>query len=388
MGRKKKILIVFGTRPEAIKMAPLVKEFERQGDKFETIVCVTAQHRQMLDQVLNLFNITPYHDLDLMTKNQTLAGLTTRVLMGVTEILEKENPDLVFVQGDTTTSFVAALAAFYQKVPVAHLEAGLRTYKMYNPFPEEINRTLTSSLAHLHFAPTQESMQNLINEGISEDIVYITGNTVIDALKWVVKKQEKEAVGKKWQDFFKSEFDISFDDSKKTVLITGHRRESFGDGFIRICEAIKTLANNNPEIQIIYPVHLNPNVQKPVYSILGDINNVYLTEPVDYEPFVYLMNKSYIILTDSGGVQEEAPSLAKPVLVLRDTTERPEGVEAGTTKLVGTNTNVIIAEAEKLLFDKKEYNKMSKAINPYGDGKTSEMIVNIVSKTLFGEIKN
>lgn len=381
MENRIKVLIVFGTRPEAIKMAPVIKELEK-NNCFETKVCVTAQHREMLDQVLNLFEIKPQYDLDLMTNNQTLPDLTAKVLIGITKVMEIEKPDLVCVQGDTTTTFVSGLAAYYKKIPIAHIEAGLRTKNKYSPFPEEINRRITSHLADIHFAPTERAKSNLLNEGIPEASIFVTGNTVIDALKWVVEKQNNTSVNKKWSNFFLSKYNILFSNSIKTILVTGHRRESFGEGFKKICKALSILAKNNPDIQIIYPVHLNPNVQKPVYSILSNIRNVYLIPPLDYEPFVYLMNKSYLILTDSGGIQEEAPSLGKPVLVMRDTTERPEGIEAGTAKLVGTNIEMIVKEAEKLLYDNVEYDKMAKAINPYGNGKASQRIIQILKRII------
>ncbi|RJO62172.1 UDP-N-acetylglucosamine 2-epimerase (non-hydrolyzing) [candidate division WS5 bacterium] len=374
----KKIMIVFGTRPEAIKMAPLVEQFESHRDRFNTIVCVTAQHREMLDQVLNLFDIDPQYDLNVMTDDQTLSDLTVKVLSGITKVLEKEKPDMVFVQGDTTTTFVTSLAAFYMRIPVGHVEAGLRTLNKFSPYPEEINRRLTSSMSDYHFAPTEQAKDNLIKEGASESFVFVTGNTVIDALKIVIKKHNKMSERRKWKDFFLSEHNISLLDSVKTILVTGHRRESFGGGFKRICEALSKLAKKNPGLQIIYPVHLNPNVRKPVYSILSNIRNIKLIPPLDYEPFVFLMNNSYLILTDSGGIQEEAPSLGKPVLVMRDTTERPEGVEAGTAKLVGTRTENIVKETGKLLDDRSEYERISKAVNPYGDGKASNRIVEII----------
>ena len=377
---KKKILIVFGTRPEAIKMAPIIRELELHRDKFETIVCVTAQHRDMLDQVLKLFDITPNYDLDLMKNNQTLSELTARIIISVKEILNAEKPDWVFVQGDTTTTFVSALASFYSKIKIAHIEAGLRTNNKYSPFPEEANRRLTSHIADIHFASTEEARNNLIKEGIHDESIFVTGNTVIDALKWVVAKQKGESI--KWNSYFFSKYNISFSNTIRTVLITGHRRESFGQGFKDICIAIKQLAENNSKIQIIYPVHLNPNVQKPVYSILQNIKNIYLIEPLDYEPFIFLMNHSYLILTDSGGIQEEAPSLGKPVLVMRDTTERPEGIEAGTTILVGTNTVNIVYETGYLLQDKKKYNKMSKTINPYGQGNAACKIFSTIESLL------
>ena len=302
--RKKKILIVFGTRPEAIKMAPIIKELELHRDIFETIVCVTAQHREMLDQVLKLFDITPNYDLDLMKNNQSLSELTARIIITVKEILDAEKPDWVFVQGDTTTTFVSALASFYSKIKIAHIEAGLRTNNKYSPFPEEANRRLTSHIADIHFTPTEEARDNLMREGILEGSIFVTGNTVIDALKWVVNKQKGES--RKWNNYFLSKYNISFSNSKKTLLVTGHRRESFGEGFNNICVALSKIAESNKDLQIIYPVHLNPNVQKPVYSILKNIENIHLIKPLDYEPFIFLMNHSYLILTDSGGIQEEA----------------------------------------------------------------------------------
>lgn len=376
--KKMKVLVVFGTRPEAIKMAPIIKQLELNRDRFETVICVTAQHREMLDQVLNFFEIKLQYDLDLMTDNQTLSNLTSKVLIGITKVIEKERPSLVFVQGDTTTTFVTSLAAYYLKIPIAHIEAGLRTRNKYSPFPEEINRRLTSHLADYHFAPTEESKNNLIKEGISKASIFITGNTVIDALKLVIKKHNETSANKKWCDFFLSQYNISLSNHTRTILVTGHRRESFGEGFKNICNALSILAKNHPYIQIVYPVHLNPNVQKPVYSILGKIKNIHLIPPLDYEPFTYLLNNSNFVLTDSGGIQEEAPSLGKPVLVMRDTTERPEGIKAGTAKLVGTNSEVIVKEAEKLLYDKKEYNKMAKAVSPYGDGNSAKRIVNFI----------
>jgi len=376
----KKIMIVFGTRPEAIKMAPIVKQFKACRDRINTIVCVTAQHRQMLDQVLNLFDIAPDYDLNVMKENQTLAELTANMLSGITAVMEQEKPDIVFVQGDTTTTFVTSLAAFYLKITVAHVEAGLRTRNKFSPFPEEINRRLTSLMADYHFAPTEQAKNNLINDGIPSSSVFVTGNTVIDALKMVVEKHNNTVERKKWKDSFLSEHNILLLNAKRTLLVTGHRRESFGDGLKRICEALSTLASKHPDIQIIYPVHLNPNVRQPVYSILSDIENIHLIPPLDYEPFVFLMNNSYLILTDSGGIQEEAPTLGIPVLVMRDTTERPEGVEAGTAKLVGTDIENIVREAGKLLNDSLEYDRISKAVNPYGDGQASKSIVEIILK--------
>lgn len=366
----KKILFIFGTRPEAIKMAPVVNEFKKDRDNFETIVAVTAQHREMLDQVLSFFEIVPDYDLDLMAPNQTLESLTGKILSGISEILEKVTPDLIFVQGDTTTTYASALAAFYKMIPVAHIEAGLRTNNKYSPFPEEINRRMTTSMASYHFPPTKQSYQNLIDEGIKKDKMEMVGNTVIDALITVSNKLESDS--KQYEMLFNN-YNIQFD--KKTILVTGHRRESFGDGFENICKAIQIISENK-DVQIIYPVHLNPNVQKPVSRLLSNIKNVYLIPPQDYVPFIYLMKNAHIILTDSGGVQEEAPSLGKPVLVMRNTTERQEGVDAGTAKLVGTDISVIVNSIELLLNNDEEYNNMAKAVNPYGDGNTSKLIYN------------
>lgn len=381
IARRIKVLIVFGTRPEAIKLSPIIKQFELNKDKFKTIVCVTGQHREMLDQVLQLFEIEPDYNLDIMTDNQSLSEVTSRVLLGITNVLEKEKPDWIFVQGDTTTNFISAVAAFYLKIKIAHVEAGLRTNDKYSPFPEEINRRLTSHIADIHFAPTKEARNNLINEGVDEQSIFVTGNTVIDALKWVRNLHNKKKVNKEWVDYFLSKHSISFSGDIKTILVTGHRRENFGEGFRRICMALSKLAENNLNIQIVYPVHLNPNVQKPVYSALGKLKNIYLIPPLDYEPFIFLISKSYLILTDSGGVQEEAPYFRKPVLVMRDTTERPEGLKAGTAKLVGTNIEKIVGEANKLLYDDIEYNKMARAIHPYGDGNSAKYIFDILSKT-------
>ena len=380
--RMKKVMIVFGTRPEAIKMAPVVKQFELDKNRFNTIVCVSAQHREMLDQVLNLFEINPKYDLDIMTDNQTLSDLTAKVLWGVTKVMEQEEPDMVLVQGDTTTTFVTSLSAYYLKIPVAHIEAGLRTNKKYSPFPEEINRHITSVLADYHFAPTEEAKNNLLKEGIREEAIFLTGNTVIDALLWVIRKQAGTSSLEKWKRFFSKRHNLSFTPNKRLILVTGHRRENFGEGFENICLALSILAKNNSDIQIIYPVHLNPNVQKPVYSILEDTENIRLIPPLDYEPFVFLMNESYLILTDSGGIQEEAPSLGKPVLVMRDTTERPEGIKAGTSKIVGTNAERIVKETNILLNDGRVYKRMAKATNPYGDGNASKKIIDIMSNKL------
>ena len=371
----KKILIVFGTRPEAIKMAPLIKEFKKYPDMFNTKVCVTAQHREMLDQVLNLFEIKPDYDLDIMKKNQDLYDVTSNVLNGMKKVLEELKPDIVFVHGDTTTTFATSLAAYYQKIDIAHIEAGLRTGNIYSPWPEEANRKLTSCLTRYHFAPTFKSKQNLINENIDEKNVIITGNTVIDALFLILEKIRKDAKLKKKIDIMFESIGLNFEDKKKIILVTGHRRENFGEGFVNICEALKTVALKNRDIDIVYPMHLNPNVREPIKRTLLGVKNIHLIEPLEYEQFVYLMSKSYIILTDSGGIQEEAPSMGKPVLVMRDTTERPEAIESGTVKLVGTDTKVIVEEMTKLLNSKDAYNSMSKAVNPYGDGQSCSKIV-------------
>jgi UDP-N-acetylglucosamine 2-epimerase (non-hydrolysing) len=366
----KKILIVFGTRPEAIKMAPLVKEFQNHKDKFETKVCATAQHREMLDQVLDFFEIVPDFDLNLMRPGQNLSQLTSDVILGLKPILESFTPDFVFVHGDTTTSTAAALASFYASTKVCHIEAGLRTHNKFSPFPEEMNRQLTGRLADLHFAPTQQAKKNLLDEGISEKIIFVTGNTVIDAL--LLAKDKVDNIEDSQISFLKS----IIDPSKELIVVTGHRRENFGDGFINICHALRQLALEQ-NVQIIYPVHLNPNVKEPVFSILGNIPTINLIDPLAYPGFVWLMKQSKIIITDSGGVQEEAPSLGKPVLVMRDTTERPEAVAAGTVILVGTNTEEIVKQATALLTDENLYEKMSKAHNPYGDGLASYNCVKI-----------
>jgi UDP-N-acetylglucosamine 2-epimerase (non-hydrolysing) len=366
----KKILFIFGTRPEAIKMAPVINAFKEDERNFETVVAVTAQHREMLDQVLTFFEIVPNYDLDLMAPNQTLESLTSKVLIGISDLLVEIKPDVVFVQGDTTTTFASTLAAFYKMIPVAHIEAGLRTNNIYSPFPEEINRRMTTSMASYHFPPTKQSQQNLLNEAVDKDTIKIAGNTVIDALLTVSNKIDKEI--DKYNNYFSESYNIHFN-HKITILVTGHRRESFGGGFENICEAIKQIAEQN-DVQVIYPVHLNPNVQEPVSRILNKIKNIHLIPPQDYVPFIYLMKKAYIILTDSGGVQEEAPSLGKPVLVMRDTTERPEGIDAGTAKLVGTNTSEIKSSVQLLLDNNAEYDKMAKANNPYGDGSAAEII--------------
>ena len=383
----KKLLIVFGTRPEAIKMAPLVKEFRKYPKNFDVKICVTGQHRRMLDQVLDVFNIHPDYDLNIMAPNQDLYDITSKVLLGMRDVLKEFQPEIVFVHGDTTTSMTTAIAAFYQQIKVAHVEAGLRTYNLYSPWPEEMNRQLTDRLCDYCFAPTETSRKNLLQEKIEASKIFITGNTVIDALLWVVNKinndkhlrqtlrQQLKEAGYSLSGFStlnNSQFSIF---NSQLLLVTGHRRENFGEGFLNICQALKTIALTNPNIDIVYPVHLNPNVQKPVYELLADIPNIYLISPMDYLPFVYLMQQSYLILTDSGGVQEEAPSLGKPVLVMRNTTERPEAVEAGTVKLVGTDTEMIVESVNLLLKDRQAYNRMAQAHNPYGDGKACERIV-------------
>ena len=370
-----KIMVILGTRPEAIKLAPVIKKLEEAKNRFKTLVCVTAQHREMLDQILRLFKIKVKYDLNLMKPNQSLSGITRMVLDGVTKVLESEKPDIVMVQGDTTTAFASSLAAFYQQIKIAHVEAGLRTDNKYSPFPEEINRRMTSVVTDYHFAPTNQSKGNLLREGINPKTIFVTGNTVIDALLMTVGMLKSLKVEK-----FKELRDIDF--SKKNILVTGHRRESFGEGFENICRALKKIADNNRDLIIIYPVHLNPNVKEPVHRILGKTENIKLINPLDYKPFVYFMAKSYLILTDSGGIQEEAPSLGKPVLVMRDTTERPEGIRAGTVRLVGTMENKIVREAQKLLDNKKEYNRMSRANNPYGDGNASKKILTILEKLI------
>lgn len=370
-----KVLSVFGTRPEAIKMAPLVHKLAK-ADGIEAKVCVTAQHREMLDQVLNLFEINPDFDLNIMKPGQSLHDVTTHIINGLKEVLEAFQPDIVLVHGDTATTLSASLAAYYQQIAVGHVEAGLRTGNIYSPWPEEGNRKLTGSIATLHFAPTDTSANNLISEGVAESQISITGNTVIDALFLVKNKLEQN---RDLKDTLAAIFP-EIDEEKKLILVTGHRRESFGEGFERICEALVDIANKYPQAQVLYPVHLNPNVREPVNRILKSVNNVHLIEPQDYLPFVYLMNQAHIILTDSGGIQEEAPSLGKPVLVMRDTTERPEAVEAGTVKLVGTDKTNIFNAVERLLNDQDEYEKMSHAHNPYGDGNACERIIEKIKR--------
>lgn len=379
----KKILLVFGTRPEAIKMAPLVKEFEKHPRTLKTFVCVTGQHREMLDQVLTIFDINPDYDLNIMRQGQDLYDVTARVLVGMREVLKEVGPDVVLVHGDTTTSTATALAAFYQQIPVGHVEAGLRTYNPYSPWPEEINRQLTSRIATWHFAPTLLSKQNLLGEGVKESAIVVTGNTVIDALHWVIgkikndKQLEVELDGVLKQ----AGYEVSrLQKNRKMVLITGHRRENFGEGFTHICEAIKTLSDRYPEVDFVYPMHLNPNVRRPIHEVFGEdlslSDNLFFIEPLEYLSFVYLMEKSVLVLTDSGGIQEEAPGLGKPVLVMRDTTERPEALAAGTVKLVGTDYGKICSEVSSLLDDREYYEQMSRAVNPYGEGRAAPAIVN------------
>lgn len=377
-----KMLFVFGTRPEAIKMAPVIKACERYPDRFDTRICVTAQHREMLDQVLGFFDIRPHYDLDIMKKKQSLPDLTAQTLVGVTGMMEREAPDVVCVQGDTTTTFVAAQAAFYLKVPIAHIEAGLRTNNKYSPFPEEINRRLTSVMSDFHFAPTDGAKENLLAEGFEGSSIFVTGNTVIDALEWALIKQNSTGLHEKWRAWFLSEHGVSLTNHVKTILVTGHRRESFGEGFQRICQALQIVARDNHDVRIVYPVHLNPHVQEPVYSLLGNMENIHLIPPLDYEPFIFLMSQSHIILTDSGGIQEEAPTLGVPVLVMRDTSERPEGIAAGSARLVGTNVETIVTETRRLLTDRDAYQRMANVVNPYGDGKAGERIVNILSQQM------
>ena len=381
-------MLVFGTRPEAIKMAPLVKAFQAKNDEFETIVCVTGQHREMLDQVLHLFDIKPDFDLNIMKQGQDLYDITSRVLLGMRDVFKVCKPDILFVHGDTTTSTAAALAGFYQQIPVAHVEAGLRTNDIYSPWPEEMNRQITGRIATYNLSPTQLSRQNLLKENVDENKITVTGNTVIDALHWVTAKIKSD---KKLDDNLSLDLKSKGCDTKRLVgnrrliLITGHRRENFGDGFLHICHAIQDLAKKFPEVDFVYPMHLNPNVRKPIHQVFGEdlnnLGNIFFIEPLEYLPFVFLMEKSDIVLTDSGGIQEEAPGLGKPVLVMRNTTERPEAVDAGTVKLVGTDYDAIVDNVSKLLTDRNLYNKMSKATNPYGDGKACERIIRYIEIT-------
>ena len=381
----KKVMLVFGTRPEAIKMAPLVKEFQKYSNKFKTIVCVTGQHREMLDQVLRIFEINPDYDLNIMKQGQDLYDVTARVLLGMRDVLKEVQPDVMLVHGDTTTSTAAALAAFYQQIPVGHVEAGLRTHNIYSPWPEEMNRQLTGRIATYHFAPTPLSRQNLLVENVKPEQIIVTGNTVIDALYMVINKiKSDKALDKELEKvLLHSGYDVNrLSNDKKMVLITGHRRENFGEGFISMCRAIQALTQKYPDVDFVYPMHLNPNVRRPIHEVFGEdlsnLGNMFFIEPLEYLSFVYLMEKSTIVLTDSGGIQEEAPGLGKPVLVMRDTTERPEALEAGTVKLVGANYDKIIDEVSKLLTGQEYYERMSKAVNPYGDGKACERIVDSI----------
>jgi UDP-N-acetylglucosamine 2-epimerase (non-hydrolysing) len=374
-----KILSVFGTRPEAIKMAPVVKAMLRAPISIDSRICVTAQHREMLDQVLRLFEIQPDWDLDLMRADQSLFDVTTRGLEALENVFRKETPDVVLVQGDTTTAFIASLAAYYLKLPIGHVEAGLRTNDKYSPFPEELNRRLVDVLCDLRFAPTERAKQNLLREGVPEESVFVTGNTVIDALIWVVDRQAAPSVKERLESHFRDRYGLCFNENR-IVLVTGHRRESFGKGFESICHGLKKIAHRNRDIEIVYPVHLNPNVQGPVSKILSGLRNVHLIEPLDYEMFVFLMNRAYLILTDSGGIQEEAPSLGKPVLVMREVTERPEAIEAGTARRVGTDSETIWEATQTLLDDRGEYERMAHVANPFGDGKAAERIVRILKE--------
>jgi len=373
-----RILTVLGTRPEAIKLAPVMKELEKHYE-IVSHVCVTAQHREMLDQVLDLFGTKPDWDLNLMRDDQTLFDITALGLRDLRDVLVKEQPNIILVQGDTTTAFVASLAAFYLKIKIGHVEAGLRTQDKYNPFPEEMNRRLADVLSDVYFAPTERAKQNLLHEGIAEERVFVTGNTVIDALLWMVGRQSSSPVQEKLGNLFREKYGVELD-KRRIILVTGHRRESFGEGFENICQGLKLIAERNPDVQIIYPVHMNPNVREPVYRILEGLKNIHLIEPLDYAQFVFLMKRAYLILTDSGGIQEEAPSLGKPVLVIREKTERPEAIDAGTAKLVGTDSSHIFQETQTLLHDQAEYKKMAQAVSPFGDGKAAVKIVQVLLK--------
>lgn len=388
----KKVMLVFGTRPEAIKMAPLVKAFGAKADEFETIVCVTGQHRQMLDQVLDIFSITPDYDLNIMKQGQDLYDVTARVLLGMRDVLRQARPDVVLVHGDTTTSTAAALAAFYQQIPVGHVEAGLRTHDIFSPWPEEMNRQITGRIATYDFSPTAQSRDNLLAEGVDAAKITVTGNTVIDALYWVVDriKGDTSLDGDLARELREAGYDVRrLVGGKRLVLITGHRRENFGEGFISMCRAIKTLTEKYPEVDFVYPMHLNPNVRRPIHEVFGEnltgLGNMFFIEPLEYLSFVYLMEKSAIVLTDSGGIQEEAPGLGKPVLVMRDTTERPEALVSGTVKLVGTDYGRIVAEVSDLLDFPEHYAAMSHAVNPYGDGKACARIVGVLQSEAVGK---
>ena len=387
---KKKVMLVFGTRPEAIKMAPLVKAFQMHPEEVETVVCVTGQHREMLDQVLRIFNVVPDYDLNIMKSGQDLYDITSRLVLCRRDVLKEAQPDVVLVHGDTTTSMAAALAAFYLQIPVGHVEAGLRTHNIYSPWPEEMNRQITGRIATFNLSPTAVSRQNLLEEGVSEDKIIVTGNTVIDALHMMVERIKSDAtLSTTLQSELKSRgYDVGrlADGTRRMVLITGHRRENFGEGFKHICQAIKTLSERYPEVDFVYPMHLNPNVRRPIKEVLGDAltadNNLFFIEPLEYLDFVFLMEKSNIVLTDSGGIQEEAPGLGKPVLVMRDTTERPEALEAGTVKLVGTDYDKIVSHISQLLDSREHYEQMSKAVNPYGDGLACSRIVDHIIESI------
>ncbi len=381
----KRVMLVFGTRPEAIKMAPLVQEFRKHPDQYETLVCVTGQHREMLDQVLNIFGIVPDYDLNIMKPGQDLYDVTARILSGMRDVLSEAKPEIVLVHGDTTTSMAVALAAFYRQIPVGHVEAGLRTHNIYSPWPEEMNRQITGRIATHHFSPTPLSRENLLREGIDKSRILVTGNTVIDALYAVVNKIKNDvplqlSLGEELKAAGYDTGRLAAEEGRHLVLITGHRRENFGDGFLHICQAIKTLSEKYPNVDFVYPMHLNPNVRKPIKEVFGENrqSNLFFIEPLEYLSFVYLMEKSHIVLTDSGGIQEEAPGLGKPVLVMRDTTERPEALVAGTVKLVGTDYDKIVSEVSSLLDDTECYKRMSQAVNPYGDGKACERIVEYI----------
>jgi UDP-N-acetylglucosamine 2-epimerase (non-hydrolysing) len=373
-----KILTIFGTRPEAIKLAPVVRALQKYSDCFHAQICVTAQHREMLDQVLRIFEIRPDFDLNVMKPRQDLFGVTSEILLKLRDLFDEVNPDLILIQGDTTTTFAAGLAAYYRKIRIGHIEAGLRTYDKYRPFPEEANRHLTSVIADYHFPPTEKAKLNLLKEGIPPEKVFVTGNTVIDALLWMVNKQSLPENQRRMEGFLKEQLGIPIEKGR-LILVTAHRRESFGEGFENICRALREVASRNPDVNIVYPVHLNPNVREPVQRIMGKADRILLIEPIEYEPFVYLMNRAYMILTDSGGIQEEAPSLGKPVLVMREVTERPEAVEAGTARLVGTQTEKIVNETQKLLDDPEEYRRRASIKNPYGDGRAAEKILHVLS---------
>jgi len=375
-----KVLTVFGTRPEAIKLAPVIKEMHKRPE-IQSRTCVTAQHRQMLDQVLDVFQITPDWDLNIMREDQTLFGVTVLILKELEKVLKKESPDIVLVHGDTTTAFVASLAAYYLKIRIGHVEAGLRTYNKYNPFPEEMNRKLVDALCDLWFAPTELARENLLQEGVPQERIAVTGNTVIDALLWMSHQQATPFRKKMLEEVLQKQYGICLN-GQRMVLVTGHRRESFGDGFENICNGLRAIAHQNDDVQVIYPVHLNPHVRAPVYRILRNAKNVHLIEPLDYSLFVFLMNRAYLILTDSGGIQEEAPSLGKPVLVMRKETERPEAIEAGTAKLVDPDSHQIFEETQRLLDDEREYAKMAKQVNPFGDGHAAERVVEFILEKL------